>query len=233
MKTIGKYFYVAILILLFISLSGAAQGQRYGDLQAQLSQLESDLQTREQSERIWREAVNTRDVVFLPTHLPIIGEFPAFMDKETFGTMIVIQGALRGLSQEEREELFTEIAGFDEAAREEIRKRYLPELADQIKKDRQQISRIHAQMADLKVPLFNLSGTWYGYYPKIGVDGEPCQIIQEGKSLTFINERGNSSEGSFIDGNTVEAKDWEGGLRGTLTDGGKRINWANGSWWVQ
>jgi len=59
-----------------------------------------------------------------------------------------------------------------------------------------------------------------------------CQILQDGRTLTFINEKGGQSAGKFVDSSTVVASDWQG-LIGGLNDGGKRINWANGSWWVR
>jgi len=64
-------------------------------------------------------------------------------------------------------------------------------------------------------------------------EGMACQIIQEGDSLTFINENGQQSSGRFIDSSTIEATDWENGLQGVLSSDGNRIDWANGSWWVR
>ncbi len=73
----------------------------------------------------------------------------------------------------------------------------------------------------------NLSGNWYR-------TNDPCKrtlITQSGNTLTFTNEFGNSSKGSFLDATTVVATDWEGGLRGRISSDGSRIDWANGASW--
>lgn len=77
----------------------------------------------------------------------------------------------------------------------------------------------------------DISGTWYmgGPYNI----GQKCKITQEGNSVTFFGEIGNKSRGEFINDSTVVAREWEGGLRGTITPDRKRINWANGTWWVR
>lgn len=63
--------------------------------------------------------------------------------------------------------------------------------------------------------------------------GMSCQIIEEGSNLTFINENGDQSAGRFNDVGTVIATGWEGGLSGTISADGNRIDWANGTWWVR
>ncbi|NMC10868.1 MAG: hypothetical protein GYA39_07855 [Methanothrix sp.] len=63
--------------------------------------------------------------------------------------------------------------------------------------------------------------------------GRPCQIIQQGNTLTFINENGDRSAGEFTDSATVVATDWEGGLSGAVSAEGDRIDWANKTWWVR
>jgi len=76
----------------------------------------------------------------------------------------------------------------------------------------------------------DLSGTWYMGGPyNVGM---PCKISQTGSTLTFTNEKGDTVAGDFIDSKTVEAIDWSG-LRGTLSDDGTRISWANGTWWTR
>lgn len=77
----------------------------------------------------------------------------------------------------------------------------------------------------------DIEGTWYMAGPINA--GMPCQIVREGDALTIFNENGQQSSGRFIDSHTIEATDWEGGLRGTLSGDGSRIDWANGSWWVR
>ena len=80
-------------------------------------------------------------------------------------------------------------------------------------------------------PDLNVNGNWYMGGPyNVGM---PCQIIQQGSALTIINENGARSTGRVIDGVTVKATDWEGGLRGTISADGNRIDWANGTWWVR
>ena len=53
--------------------------------------------------------------------------------------------------------------------------------------------------------------------------GKPCQILQSGNELTFVNENGAQSSGVFKSKSVVIALDWEGGIRGTL-------NTASGYW---
>jgi hypothetical protein len=76
----------------------------------------------------------------------------------------------------------------------------------------------------------DITGIWYlgGPYDA----GRPCQIIHNGNALIFINENGGQSGGEFVDSGTVVASDWQG-LQGKISDGGKRIDWSNGSWWVR
>jgi hypothetical protein len=64
------------------------------------------------------------------------------------------------------------------------------------------------------------------------IGSQAVQITQDGNSLTFINENGQSSPGYIADVNHVVATGW-GNLVGTLTPTfeGWRINWANGTTW--
>lgn len=73
-----------------------------------------------------------------------------------------------------------------------------------------------------------LAGPWFFN------GNQPAQIQQNGASLTFINERGESSPGSFLSATQVVATGW-GNLVGTLvpTADGMRIAWANGTAWDQ
>jgi hypothetical protein len=77
----------------------------------------------------------------------------------------------------------------------------------------------------------DLSGTWYDYTSRTGNKGQISEINQNGNRLTFINHVGSSSKGRFLNDMLVIAEDWEGGLKGTISDGGKRIEWGNGSVW--
>ena len=72
----------------------------------------------------------------------------------------------------------------------------------------------------------NLAGDWT-------YNGQDCQIVQNGNNLTFINERGDKSNGYFKDDDHVVATDWEGGLVGTLGNNGNRINWHNSTVWIR
>jgi DNA-directed RNA polymerase subunit RPC12/RpoP len=63
-------------------------------------------------------------------------------------------------------------------------------------------------------------------------NGQPCQIKQKGQHLTFINERGEKSEGSFKTETTVVATDWSG-LIGNLSKDKKIIRWRNGTVWMR
>ena len=70
-----------------------------------------------------------------------------------------------------------------------------------------------------------LKGTWY-------YKGQLLQLVQDGNSLLFINERGSQSQGYIKDSNTVVATGW-GNLHGILSDNNNRINWTNNTWWVR
>ena len=72
----------------------------------------------------------------------------------------------------------------------------------------------------------SLAGDWtYG--------GQPCQIVQDGEELTFINEQGMESKGRFTSETAVVATDWEGGLVGNLSKNKKKIMWRNGTVWIR
>jgi hypothetical protein len=73
-----------------------------------------------------------------------------------------------------------------------------------------------------------IAGQWF-------ISGnKPTQIQQNGGNLTFINENGQSSPGSFQSQTQVVATAW-GNLVGTLvpTYDGLRIAWSNGTAWDQ
>ncbi len=64
--------------------------------------------------------------------------------------------------------------------------------------------------------------------------GQSCHVIQDGTDLTFINEKGDKSDGVLVAKRSeVIALDWERGLTGHLTDNASRINWRNGTWWLK
>ena len=77
----------------------------------------------------------------------------------------------------------------------------------------------------------NLAGKWEMGGPyNVGL---PCQILQSGNYLTFINEKGDRARGVLKSPVEVIAIDWEGGLSGALTHNAMRINWKNGTWWLR
>lgn len=71
-----------------------------------------------------------------------------------------------------------------------------------------------------QVPI--LSGDW------IDQTGSPTAIEQSGASLTFVNSRGQTATGSFIDSRHVIVPGW-GNLTGTLQNGA--ILWSDGTSW--
>lgn len=77
----------------------------------------------------------------------------------------------------------------------------------------------------------NLDGIWYDYSAISGYAGVTSYIKQNGDKLVFTNSFNDSSEGTFIDNTTVIANAWQGGLKATLEDNGRKIVWTNGSVW--
>ena len=77
----------------------------------------------------------------------------------------------------------------------------------------------------------DLSGTWYDYSAPTGNAGLLSKITQSGDKLVFLNYNNNQSDGNFLNSTTVIATGWEGGLKATIEDGGRRIVWTNGSVW--
>jgi hypothetical protein len=57
-----------------------------------------------------------------------------------------------------------------------------------------------------------------------------ASIAQAENKLTFINEGGDMSPGSFTGASTVVATGW-GNLTATIESGGKELHWANGTVW--
>lgn len=76
-------------------------------------------------------------------------------------------------------------------------------------------------------PVPTISGTWLNS----GNQSQPTSIIQTGSSLTFINEVGGSSGGTFTNSNTLSAPQW--GITGTLNTALNRIDWSNGTFWTR
>lgn len=59
------------------------------------------------------------------------------------------------------------------------------------------------------------------------------QDFNDRAKLVFVNRMGWRSKGTFLNPTTVVASEWEGGLRGALTDNGETIRWANGTVWYR
>ena len=59
-------------------------------------------------------------------------------------------------------------------------------------------------------------------------NSQAVQVLDTGTTLSFTNERGQTSSGSRINATTVFANDW--GIQGTLSGG--HIDWANGTRWT-
>jgi len=62
--------------------------------------------------------------------------------------------------------------------------------------------------------------------------GRPTRIAASPANLLFTNENGQSSRGSCGGADAVTALDW-GQLVGRVSPNRKRIDWANGTWWVR
>ncbi len=76
-----------------------------------------------------------------------------------------------------------------------------------------------------------LDGVWYDYSAVSGYSGAISYIKQNGDKLVFKNSFEYTSDGYFLDNSTVIATAWEGGLKATLEDNGRKIVWTNGSVW--
>jgi hypothetical protein len=75
----------------------------------------------------------------------------------------------------------------------------------------------------------NIDGTWY----RSGNRSQACYIKQRGKNLKLTNEAGAPATGS-IDGKRHVTTNWNGTtIGGTITSGGDRINWDNGTYWTR
>lgn len=82
---------------------------------------------------------------------------------------------------------------------------------------------------------WNNSTSWYRNPVAGGAwflrgNNEICSIIENGGLLTFINENGESSEGTRDD-NSVYAKKWE--IRGVFDFYKRNLRWDNGSYWFR
>jgi hypothetical protein len=70
----------------------------------------------------------------------------------------------------------------------------------------------------------DISGRWFH-------DGKATSIsVSSGGSVTITNEHGQKSGGHLTGNNLV--MHWLG-IRGVVTDGGRRISWSNGTTWTR
>lgn len=78
--------------------------------------------------------------------------------------------------------------------------------------------------------IINLSGAWCSREHPHSHELS-TSIDQDGGNLTFHNEHDDTSTGHVISDGEVVADEWVGGLHASVADGGRRLNWANGSVW--
>lgn len=69
----------------------------------------------------------------------------------------------------------------------------------------------------------DISGGWFH-------DGKPTKISVSGFNVTITNENGQSSSG-HLTGNDLVMPFL--GIRGVVSDGGRRISWSNGTTWTR
>jgi hypothetical protein len=69
----------------------------------------------------------------------------------------------------------------------------------------------------------DVSGRWYH-------DGKPTSISVSGMNVTITNEHGQSSSGHIL-GNDLVMPFL--GIRGSVSDGGRRVSWSNGTTWTR
>jgi hypothetical protein len=72
-----------------------------------------------------------------------------------------------------------------------------------------------------------LEGTWY----LNGERDKPCTIFSSRDGLQARNERGETSRLVYGRYGSIQARDWEGGLRGEVRR--HSIEWANGTTWTR
>jgi hypothetical protein len=74
-----------------------------------------------------------------------------------------------------------------------------------------------------------IEGTWY----RGGNRSQRCSIRRRGQTYTLTNEANAAGTGSW-DSRRQLATNWSGTIiNGVLTNGGYRINWANGTYWTR
>jgi hypothetical protein len=75
-------------------------------------------------------------------------------------------------------------------------------------------------------------GTVTGEWFKDGKLEQPCAIIQQGRVLLLINEKGDMAVAHMTEANGFSViKGWEDGVAGRIGDRGKVIRWKSGGEW--
>jgi hypothetical protein len=75
----------------------------------------------------------------------------------------------------------------------------------------------------------NLTGTWFAN----GDRSRSCSISQNRGNLNLQNESGQNASGNF-NGSRNITTNWSGTtIHGTIMQGGNRINWDNGTYWIK
>jgi hypothetical protein len=72
-------------------------------------------------------------------------------------------------------------------------------------------------------------GTWTAVIPSKNFRRGGYKISQNGSKLSLLSPDGASSSAYYQDDSTIMAEQWK--TTGTISGGGKRIDWANGSYW--
>lgn len=75
----------------------------------------------------------------------------------------------------------------------------------------------------------SMSGNWWAYAGGNELT-RSASISQSGSSLTLDNG-GSKAAGRFEGANVIVVEAW--GVRGTVSDNGRRIDWSNGTYWVK
>jgi hypothetical protein len=72
---------------------------------------------------------------------------------------------------------------------------------------------------------------WVGEWLFDGKEDQPCAILQQGRVLVLVNERGDIATGKIAGLSTIDTRWGDNVLGGELKDAGKKIAWSNGTAW--
>jgi hypothetical protein len=93
---------------------------------------------------------------------------------------------------------------------------------------RNRLAKLACDESETESSYPNLGGGWESNF-KGGWN--PTSVTQSGKTLSFTNEFGDTSQGVFESSTRVKATKWRGGLGATVAENGNTINWDNGTVW--